>query len=141
MGDDSTQCSCLVDCSGLHEIANMSANLKGEFLDHFLKGELGVAACAWQEFHEIYEEEAAALAPYVTVKFPLKRAYHVGAASIADKIGLGFPRGGYDTNTDLFTATIAKAKNISVLTSITQLEKYEKMECEVFDFQSWVDIT
>jgi hypothetical protein len=91
MSDDPPGCSCVVDCSGLHEIASIkSDNLKSLYLDQLKQGTIAVAACVWKEFQDLYDDEASGLAPYVTVKINLKRAYYVGAARIADKLNSGF---------------------------------------------------
>ena len=84
MSEDSSECSCVVDCAGLHEIAmTTSNNLKTLYLDQLSAGVIGVPAYVWQEFEEIYPDDAASLESYITLKIKMKKAYHVGAASIA----------------------------------------------------------
>jgi hypothetical protein len=140
MSDDQVETSCVVDCSGLHEIASTkSDNLKALYLDKLVKGIIAVPAIVWKEFQDLYENEAAALAPYVTVKINLKKAYYVGAASIADKLNSGFSRGAYDGHTDLYTASIASIEEYRVLTSPAQLKYYEEMDCEVSDLTTWAN--
>jgi hypothetical protein len=138
--DDAPECSCVIDCSGLYEIAaTRSDNLKSLYLDHLKKGIIAVPACVWREFQKLYDEEAAALAPYVTIKINMKRAYYVGAATITEKLNAGFSRGAYDSHTDLYTASIASIEGYLVLTSSSQSSYYTGMDCEVLDLAAWAE--
>jgi hypothetical protein len=139
MTDSPSQCSCIVDTDGLHGIATASANLRGILLDHLKGGTIGVPVCAWQEFEELYGEEAKALKPFVSRRINMKRAYYVGAASIADKLNSGFPRGAYDDNVELITASIASTNGYRILTSSTQVAVYEEMDCEALELEDWID--
>lgn len=131
---------CVVDCYGLHEIASStSANLKAVFLDLLSEGVVGVPTCVWKEFREIYEDEAAELAPFVKIKISLTKIYKVGAASIADKLNSGFSRGPYDAQTDLYAASIAVSEGYLLLTSSSQLGEYAKMDCEALDLLTWAE--
>jgi hypothetical protein len=105
MSSPTVECSCIVDTDGLHRIANASGNLKGVLIDHLKGGLIGVPACAWKEFEELYEDEAAALKSLVVTRIIMKRAYYIGAARIADKLDSGFPRGSYDDSVELVTAS------------------------------------
>src|SRR5436305_9032100 len=100
-------CSCIVDTDGLRRIAGASGNLKGILLDHLKSGNIAVPACAWKEFAELYKREAQALEPSITSRIIMRRAYYVGAARIADNLSGGFPRGAYDDNVELLTASIS----------------------------------
>jgi hypothetical protein len=140
MNDGAAECSYIIDCSGLHEIASTkSDNLKSLYLGQLKNGIIAVPACVWIEFQELYNDEAAALAPYVAVKINLKRAYYVGAATITEKLNAGFSRGAYDSHTDLYTASIASIERYRVLTSSSQLKAYEAMDCEVSDLVVWAE--
>ena len=132
-------CSCIVDTDGLRRIARASGNLKGILLDHLKSGNIAVPACAWKEFAELYESEAETLRPYVTSRIILKRAYYVGAARIADNLNTGFPRGAYDDNVELLTASIALTNGYRILTSSTQVSIYEEMGCQASDHETWID--
>lgn len=139
MTNAASQCSCVVDTDGLYCIAKASGNLKTLLLDHLKSGVIAVPVCAWQEFEKLYEDEAESLKPCIATRLTMKKAYHVGAASIADKLDSGFPRGIHDTNVELFTAAIASSNGYRVLTSSAQVAVYERMECEASDLESWVD--
>ncbi len=140
MSDDPPKCSCVVDCSGLHEIASTgSNNLKSLYLDRLKEGAIAVPACVWKEFQELYDDEAVTLAPHIKIKINMKKAYYVGAASIADKLNSGFSRGAYDTQTDLYTASIASIEKYRVLTSASQVKQYEGMGCDVSELVSWAN--
>jgi len=139
MTDAAPQCTCVVDTDGLHGIAKASGNLKGILLDHLKSGVIGVPVSAWQEFEEIYEEEAAALKPFVTTRIIIKRAYYIGAARIADKLNSGFPRGSYDDNVELITASVASTNGYRILTSIAPVSIYKQMKCEASDLETWID--
>jgi len=140
MSDDLLGCSCVVDCSGLHEIARTNSdNLKSLYLDHLRKGVIAVPACVWKEFKELYDDEADALEPYISIKIKLKKAYLVGAARIADRLNSGFSRGPYDSLTDLYTASIATVEQYRLLTSSSQLKYYKAMDYEVSDLATWAD--
>src|SRR5882757_2717380 len=104
---EAAKCQCVVDSSGLHEIAcKMTGNIKAIFLNHLATGVIAVPTCVWQEFQNIYEDEAAVIEIHILRKINNKRAYNVGAASIADKIGSRFSRGPYDRQADLYAASI-----------------------------------
>jgi hypothetical protein len=139
MTDATAQCSCVVDTDGLHSIANASGNLKGILLGHLKRGAIGVPVAAWQEFEKVYEKEAAELKPFVTTRIAMKRAYYVGAARIADTLNSGFPRGAYDDNVELITASVASTNGYLILTSTPQVTVYEGMNCEVSDLETWVE--
>lgn len=133
-------CSCVVDCAGLHEIGSTkSDNLKSLYLDRLKKGNIGVPAIVWREYKELYEEEALIIEPSVAHKINMKRAYRVGAARIADKMNSGFSRGPYDSETDLYTAAIASIEGYKLLTSSSQVNEYDGMDCDVIDLISWAE--
>jgi hypothetical protein len=139
MTDGEAECLCIVDTDGLHGIATASANLKAILLHHLKNGFIGVPVCAWKEFEKLYEDEAQELKPFVKKRIFLKKAFYVGAARIADKLNTGFPRGAYDDDVELLTASIASAKGYRILTSPAQVTVYEKMECEVFDLETYTE--
>jgi hypothetical protein len=133
------RCLCIVDTDGLRRIAGASGNLKGILLDHLKNGNIAVPACAWKEFADLYENEAEALKPYVISRIIMKRAYYIGAARIADSLHAGFPRGAYDDNVELLTASIALTNGYLILTSSAQVNIYEKLGCEASDHETWID--
>jgi hypothetical protein len=90
MNEEASKCSCVVDTSGLHAIAAASGNLQSILLDKLKSGVIGVPACVWQEFGELYEEEVAILAPNIGNKIIMKRSTYVGAARIAEQLNSGF---------------------------------------------------
>lgn len=136
---EGAKCCCVVDTSGLHAIAMASGNLQSILLDNLKSGIIGVPACAWQEFSELYDEEVAMLASHIGNKIILKKSTYVGAARIAEKLNSGFPRGAYDNHTELYTASIASNNGYRVLTSSNQVSQYAKMNCDVIDIETWVE--
>jgi len=138
MAEDEWQCSCVIDTSGLHAIAKASGNLQSILLDKLKQGVIGVPACAWQELNELYEDDAALLAPHIVNKIIMKKATYAGAARIADKLNSGFSRGGYDNHTELYTASIATNNSYRVLTSTDQVGVYQEMDCDASDLETWV---
>lgn len=139
MSDGPTQCSRIIDCAGLHELVHTSDNRRAYVLAELQAGNIGVAACAWSEFVECYEDEAATLEAYITVKFRNKKAYNVGAASLAQRLNSGFAPGPYDANTDLFTASIASKEGLEILTAPSRLKRYNGMKCAAVDVATWLD--
>lgn len=139
MSDPAAECMCIVDTDGLHRIANASGNLKGVLIDYLQSGLFGVPSCAWKEFEEVYEEEAAALKPFLATKIIMKKAYYIGAARIADKLDSGFPRGAYDDSVELVTASVAITNGYRILTSAAQVVVYEKMGCACSELETWVE--
>lgn len=139
MSSPAVECSCIADTDGLHRIANASGNLKGVLTAHLKSGLIAVPTCAWREFEKLYEEEAAALKPFVASKIAMKKAYYIGAARIADKLDSGFPRGSYDDNVELITASVAITNGYRILTSVAQVEIYKKMDCECSELETWVE--
>jgi hypothetical protein len=69
----------------------------------------------------------------------MKKAYYVGAARIADSLKSGFPRGPYDDNVELLTASIALTNGYRILTSSAQVSIYEEMGCQASDHETWID--
>ena len=141
MSEDSSECSCVVDCAGLHEIAmTTSNNLKTLYLDQLSAGVIGVPAYVWQEFEEIYPDDAASLESYITLKIKMKKAYHVGAASIADKIHARLSLSPYDGQTDLYAASVCSIEKYKLLTTLSQLSAYHGIDsCEATDLVSWAE--
>lgn len=138
MSDGAPNCCCVVDTSGLHAIATASGNLQTILLDKLKSGVIGVPACAWQEFSELYEEEVAILAPHICNKLIMKKSTYVGAARIAERLNSGFPRGAYDGHIELYTASIASNNGYRVLTSADEVGQYARMNCDVIDIETWV---
>lgn len=140
MSDDQPKCLLIVDCAGLLEIARLSSNnRKAHVLAELAAGKIAVAACAWKEFSDLYEDEAAEIEPHITDKIRLSKAYNLGAARLADKLDSGFPAGPYDENTDLYTAAIATKEQYTVLSGPKQLKRYKTMKCNVIDVAAWLD--
>lgn len=141
MTDGLLDCSCVIDCSGLHEIANTrSNNLRSFYLDQLLKGVIGVPTSVWQEFTDLYVEKSAEFEPYVARKIQLKKLYNVGAATIADKINSRFSRGPYDRHADLYAASICSIEGYTLLTTRSQLADYKKMDCcKIAELTTWAD--
>jgi hypothetical protein len=130
MTEANSKCLYLIDCSGLHELANTKSNsLKTLCIDFLSKGIISVPACVWQEFEELFEDEAAQLAPSVLHKVKMKKKYFVGAAWIADKSNPGFPLSPYDNYGDWYAASICSIEGYTLLTASSQLRRYEKMDC------------
>ena len=131
----------MVDCSGLSEIASTkSDNLKSLYLDRLSKGIIGVPTCVWQEFQELYEDQAVALEPYVARKINMKKRYNVGAASIADKTNSRFSQSPYDCHSDLYAASICSIEKYTLLTTSSQLKGYKDMACcEVSELVAWAN--
>jgi hypothetical protein len=138
MSDDGAKCSCVIDTNGLHAIATASANLQPLLIEKLKSGEIGVPARAWQEFSALYEDEADLLKPHVGKKIPMKAAFRLGAARIADKLNSGFSRGTSDGNVELYVAAIAASYECPLITSADQAGEYGRMECVAIDFETWV---
>lgn len=139
MSDGEVECQCVVDTAALHAIASMSGNLKAIYTSRLSKGIIGVATSAWKEFEDAYEDEAAELAPFIAKKITLKKAYTVGAASIADNCNAKFSHGPYDTQADLYSASICWVEKWRLLTISSQVPYYKNMNCcEVSDVEEWV---
>ena len=132
-------CSCVIDTSGLHAIANSSGNLKATLFARLENGTIGVPTWAWQEFRNLYEDEAAELSPHVAKRLQFNKQVDVGAARIAEESELGFSLGAYDNHVELFCASIALNKNYTVLTSSDNLSAYENMGCDAKDLEDWIE--
>jgi hypothetical protein len=143
MNKEPSKCSCAVDCAGLHMIGmvlktSTSNSLKSLFIDRLEKGEIAVAAVVWQEYEELFEEEAELIAPHVKKKIILHRKYTVAAAAIADKINSQFSRGSYDRHTDIYAASICMVEKYTLLTTAEQAPYFKKWGCcEVADLRAW----
>ena len=132
-GDGEIECIYIIDCAGLREIATTTKNSSKAFCNELLSnGAIGVPACVWAEFAEMYPAEAEALSPYVKKKIRMKKAYLIGGAAIADKMNPGFPLSPYDELTDYYAASIAKIENRTLVTNgDSQVDLYKKMKaCE-----------
>lgn len=131
-------CSCVIDTSGLHAIANASDNLKAAFLAKLEDGSIGVPSWVWQEFQTLFEEEATIIASHINKRLQFSPQVNARAALITEGHGLGFSRGAYDNHVELFCASIAINKGYTVLTSTDNLSAYSALNCQVEDIQSWI---
>ena len=134
-----SDCSCVIDTSGLHELATASGNLKAALIARLEDGTIGVPIWAWQEFKDLYEEEAKELAPYIVKRLQLTIPVEVRAARITEELNLGFSRGAYDDHVECHTAAVALNKGYSILTSADNVTAYDGMECVVKDLADWAD--
>lgn len=126
---EATSCKCIIDCAGLRQVTRMTGNIKAAFLYYLETGLIGVPASVWQEFQDIFEDEAPELAPYIKHKIIMKRSYNMGAASIAEKIQSRFSQGAYDRQSDLYAASICSIEDYILLTSKDRVADYQKMDC------------
>ncbi|MHC2625564.1 hypothetical protein ACVIW2_007596 [Bradyrhizobium huanghuaihaiense] len=134
-----SDCSCVIDTNGLHELATASGNLKATLIAHLQDGTIGVPSWAMQEFKELYEDEANELAPYVAKRVQLSTHVQVRAARITEELGLGFSRGAYDSHVERHTAAVALNKGYVVLTSVDNVDAYDGMQCTVKDLAGWAE--
>jgi hypothetical protein len=134
-----SDCSCVVDTSGLHAIASASGNLKPTLLAKLEDGTIGVPSWAWQEYQKVYEDEAVALSPHIKKRVQFTPQVNVRAARIAEELNIGFSRGAYDNHVELFTASIAINKDYIVLTSTDNVSAYDNMNCDVQNLESWIE--
>jgi hypothetical protein len=145
MNEDPPKCSCAVDCAGLHMIGDVLRNrtsnsLTSLFIARLEKGEIAVPAVVWQEYEELFEEEAALIAPHIKKKISLQKKYTVAAAAIADKTNSQFSHGAYDRQTDIYAASICMVERYTLLTTSEQASNFRTWDCcGVADLQSWAD--
>lgn len=139
MSEGDSPCTFVIDCAGLHEVATTKSNsVKSTYLEHLSAGTIGVPACVWQEFETLYEDEAAALAPHVASKIRMKKNYLVGGAAIADSMNPGFSLSPYDEKTDWYAASICSIEGYTLITAVSQLKEYLKMNCcQVVEVNAW----
>lgn len=137
MSEDSPSCSWVIDTGGLHDMATATGNLKAVALGHLKNGAIAVPTWAWQELKDVYPEDAQELAPYVVRRITMRQSISVGAARITEKLNSGFSRGPYDNHIGLFTAAVATNGHYRVLTSKSELNIYQEMECEACDLETW----
>jgi len=117
-----------------------SNNMKQQFLEALSTGAIGVPACVWQEFQEIFEEEAAEIESYIARKIRMKKAYYVGAASIADKANSRLSQSPYDSNSDLYSAAICSIEQYTLLTTDVQAAMYDNLNCcQAVDLEAWIN--
>lgn len=133
------ECSCVVDTSGLHVIANASANVRAALLAKLQDGTIGVPSWAWQEFRTLYEEEAADISPSIFNRITTSLPITVRAARISEDLQLGFSKGAYDQHVELFSAAVAINRELTVLTSADNLDAYDGLGCLVEDIETWLE--
>ena len=68
----------------------------------------------------VIQNWSTSIAPHIGFKIIMKRAYNVGAASIADKINSRFSQSPYDRHADLYSASICSIEDYTLLTSKAQ---------------------
>ncbi len=134
-----SDCSCVIDTNGLHELATASGNLKATLIAHLEDGTIGVPSWALQELRELYEDEAKELAPHITKRIQLSTHVEVRAARITEELHLGFSRGAYDSHVERHTAAVALNKGYIVLTSVDNIDAYDGMQCTVKDLADWAE--
>jgi hypothetical protein len=139
MSEDDPPCSFVVDSAALHEIASTQSNsLRACCLDCLAKGIIGVPVCVWQEFAEMYEDEATALQASIARKIRMNKRYQLGAASIAERANSGFSLRPYDSHTDLYVASICQIEGHILLTTAAQVAVYKKMtNLVVMEITGW----
>jgi hypothetical protein len=93
------------------------------------RGSSACPACVWQEFQELYEDEAASLAAHVKRKLRMQKKYYIGAAAIADGMNSRFSLSAYDLRTDWYAAAICSIEQYTLLTTSSQLSEYRRMGC------------
>ena len=131
----------VIDCNGLRELAFTTSNrLRSLCLDLMKKGIIVVPVCVWDEFSDLFEEEAEALAEFVARKLRMNKKYQIGAAAIADKLNSQFSFSPHDMKSDFFAAAICSCEGYTLLTTFTQLKAYDQMSCcEYADLPTWVN--
>jgi len=134
-----SDCSCVIDTSGLHELATASGNLKATLIARLEDGTIGVPSWAWQEFKNLYEEEADELTKHIVKRIQFSQPVHVRAAQITEELNLGFSHGAYDDHVERHTAAVALNKNYTVLTSNDNVTAYHGMNCTVKDLATWAE--
>jgi hypothetical protein len=137
--DSDSDCSCVIDTSGLHQLATASGNLKATLIDFLKDGTIGVPSWAWQEFKKLYKEEAAELTEHIVKRIQFSQRVHVRAAQISEALNLGFSRGAYDDYVERYTAAIALNRGYTVLTSSDNVTAYNGMNCTVKDLADWAN--
>jgi hypothetical protein len=134
-----SDCACVIDTSGLHELATASENLKATLIARLEDGTIGVPSWAWKEFRRLYEEEAIQLADHIIKRYNSASPVQVRAARITEKLSLGFSHGAYDVHVERYTAAVALNRNYTVLTSSGNVTAYQGMNCMVNDLAGWAD--
>lgn len=140
MNDEGPACECVVDTHGLYGIAlETSGNVKAILLSQLESGVICVPACVWNEFRDLYPEEAEELEPHIPTKVSLrKKAYTLKAAALAEKLNSGFTRGPYDENTDLHAAAIASVEGWTILTTAARAGVFKPLCKKVIDLETWL---
>lgn len=94
MSKSDLACSCLADTHGLLEVMKQtSSNMKTSLLEQISSGIIGVPAMVWQEFKDLYPEEAVELESSVSASGTIamrKKVYTAKAGQIAEKLNSGF---------------------------------------------------
>lgn len=138
MTDEATDCLCVIDCSGLCDIARIqSDNLRAVLLHRLQDGTIGVPTRAWREFGDAYPDEAAELEAYITNKIKTLPAHRHNAARLAERLNSGFSRGVYDQHSELFTASVASLNGYTILTAASQIALYGQLGCGAVDVVQW----
>lgn len=115
-----------------------SNSLKSLFIERLEAGEIAVPAVVWQEYEELFDDEAEVVAPHVKTKINLHKKYQIAAAAIADKTNSQFSRGAYDRQTDIYAASICMVENYTLLTTPEQASYFKKWDCcSVSDLPAW----
>ncbi len=133
-----TPMAYVIDTDGLRKIASASGNVRAVLIQRLESGEIAVPICVWHEFKEIYPDYASDIENSITNRIRMNKAYFVGAASIAERLNSGFPRGPYDDNVEMLTASIADCHGCSILTSKDQVSVYAAMGSVVMDIEDLV---
>jgi hypothetical protein len=132
-------CSCVIDTSGLHQLATASGNLKATLIAALKDGTIGVPTWAWQEFKALYEEEAVELAVHIIKRIHFSERVNVRAARITEELNLGFSLGAYDDHVERYTAAVALNNSYTVLTSTDNVTAYTGMNCTVKELADWAN--
>lgn len=141
MSDSNSECESIIDVSGLCALMETCSNsTKSKTFDLLEEGVIAIPTMVWNEFKQLYEIEAEEISEHINVKIKSQLKYKLGAAKIADKMNSHFSSGPFDQNTDLYSAAIAGAEGLTLLTSPDKLAKYKDMDfCEFESLEVWID--
>jgi hypothetical protein len=117
----------IMDCYALEFLSQTSSNIiRDTIIGMIQSGAIKIPQAVWDEFREVYEDEAAEIAAYDPQKIRAKPAHRAVTGVIASKANSGFRTEPYN-NSDWNAAGVAEAEGWTLITVEAQCSFYEKL--------------
>jgi hypothetical protein len=121
----------IIDCHGLEYISHTRNNMIRAKVYHLLEtGILAIPQAVWDEFREIYEDEADDLGHHIKQKIRSKPKHRAMAGAIASKANSGFRPEPY-SDSDWIAIAVAETESCILVTVPQNTEFYANLAGDI----------